>query len=120
MPYMPVDIEGIGLRIIKIRKELGYSQKILAEKANLGRSFISHIEAGSQKPSFDVIVKIIDKFNVSADWLLTGEGQMFVDENKVLSNMSEEHLQLMKKLLSKTEDNQKKIITAFENLLELD
>ena len=118
---MTVDVGEISKRVVELRKYLGFSQKVMAEKTNLGRSFISHIEAGTQKPSFDFIVKIINSFNVSADWLLIGEGQMFLAEKSdVIKQMTKEHLKLIENLQSKTPENQEKIISSFNNLLNID
>ncbi len=48
-----------------------------ADAIQVQRSGISHILSGRNQPSFDFIVKVIDKFpDVSAEWLLTGKGKM--------------------------------------------
>ncbi|MES0490034.1 MAG: helix-turn-helix transcriptional regulator [Leptospirales bacterium] len=57
---MVVDLDGLGHRMLEFRKSIGYSQKVIAEKTGIGRSFISHIEAGSQRPSFEVINKLLN------------------------------------------------------------
>lgn len=49
-----------------------------AELLGVQRSAISHILSGRNKPSFDLIHKIITKFpRINADWLITGNGEMY-------------------------------------------
>lgn len=48
-----------------------------AEILGVQRSAISHILTGRNKPSFDLISKIIVKFPaINAEWLITGKGEM--------------------------------------------
>lgn len=42
------------------------------------KNFITNIKNGSA-PSADKILKIAEYFNVTTDWLLTGEGSMYKD-----------------------------------------
>lgn len=50
--------EKLGRRIQKRRKELGYTQEELAEKLNLSRTHMGHIEQGRKSPSLEVLDKI--------------------------------------------------------------
>ncbi|MFA7115960.1 MAG: helix-turn-helix domain-containing protein [Bacteroidales bacterium] len=54
----------------------------LADKLGIGRSSISHILAGRNKPSYDFIRSILIKFpNLNADWFITGKGKPYKDSN---------------------------------------
>ncbi len=53
-----------------IRKQHNISMKKLGEAINLGESTISQYESGNREPSFDILIKIADYFNVSIDYLL--------------------------------------------------
>lgn len=64
-------------RIIQIREHFGLSQKEFAEKLSVQRSSISEIESGKRDVSRNIISALVALFDVSADWLLTGEGEMF-------------------------------------------
>lgn len=44
--------------------------KKLGEAMNLGESTISQYESGNREPSFDILIRIADYFNVSIDYLL--------------------------------------------------
>ncbi len=53
-----------------------------AETIGVQRSSISHIISGRNKPSLDLINKILEGFpKVSTDWLLLGKGDMYIDES---------------------------------------
>jgi len=47
-----------GKRIQKRRKELGITQEELADRLNLSRTHMGHIEQGRRSPSLEVINKI--------------------------------------------------------------
>jgi len=60
-----------------------------ADIIGVQRSGISHILSGRNKPSLDVLNKILVSFpDVSGDWLITGEGEML----KVKNNVSDKEL----------------------------
>lgn len=46
------------MNIREKRKELGLSQKELAEKSGITQSFLCDIEQGRSKPSIDVAIKL--------------------------------------------------------------
>jgi DNA-binding XRE family transcriptional regulator len=64
-------------RIIRIMNEEKMNASQFSEYIGIQRAAISHIIAGRNKPSLDVIKKILNKFSsVNPDWLLSGEGHM--------------------------------------------
>ena len=42
----------------QLREAKGWTQEILAEKANIDRSYVAGIEAGLRNPSFKALAKI--------------------------------------------------------------
>ena len=50
--------EKLGRHIQKLRKEKGYTQEKLAEKAGLALTSIAYIEAGYNFPAFETLHKI--------------------------------------------------------------
>jgi plasmid maintenance system antidote protein VapI len=53
-----------------------------ADEIGVQRSSISHIISGRNKPSYDFIIKLLNRFKgINAEWLLTGEGSM-IKSNK--------------------------------------
>ena len=54
-----------------------------AESIGVQRSNISHILSGRNKPSLELINKILDRYpQVNTDWLLLGKGPLFTEETK--------------------------------------
>lgn len=61
----------IGLR--KIRKLRKLNQQKVAMELNISREALSHYENGKREPSLDMLIKMSRYFNVSIDYLITGE-----------------------------------------------
>ena len=64
-------------RIIELREKLGLSQEEFAKKLNFSRNFIEQVETGEENLPEQTIFDICLKFDVSEEWLRTGEGEMF-------------------------------------------
>jgi transcriptional regulator with XRE-family HTH domain len=64
-------------RIKILRKSLGLTQVEFSEKLKLAHSIVSRIETGSVPLTDKNISLICLIFNVSEEWLRTGEGDMF-------------------------------------------
>ena len=65
-----MDYYAIGQRIRRIRKAKGISQEILAEKAGISTTHMSHIETANTKLSLPVFVAIAEALEVSTETLL--------------------------------------------------
>lgn len=64
-------------RIQKIIDEQGISLNAFAQEIGVNRSTISHILTGRNKPSVEVLQKILKRFpSLSSDWLILGYGGM--------------------------------------------
>ena len=61
---------SVGRRIAKTRMDKGFSQATLAEKANISVSHLSNIERGRKSLSAEVLFKIAEALQVSADGIL--------------------------------------------------
>lgn len=64
-------------RILELRKALDLTQSEFGAKIGLSRDGIASYERGTAKPTGTAIQAIIYTFNVSREWLETGEGDMF-------------------------------------------
>ena len=60
------------------RKSLALSQGEMAEKLGMAQVQYGTYERGSRKPSAEVFQKLIKEFNININYLLTGEGPMFI------------------------------------------
>ena len=57
----------IGKKLQTIRKSNGYTQEQLAEKVEVSVRYISDVEQDRAKPSYEVLVKICNTFEISLD-----------------------------------------------------
>ena len=68
-------------RIKEIRKYFKLNQGEFGERIGVKQSTVTAYETGSREPSESVIMAICREFNVSREWLETGEGEMFDTAN---------------------------------------
>ena len=55
----------------------------LADILGVQRSGLSHILSARNKPSYDFILTILNKYPaLNPDWLITGKGKMYRDQNE--------------------------------------
>ena len=62
----------LGEAVRQTRKETGFSQEKLAERADLSTVFISRIERGVESPSVDNLLKIAKALGVRVRDLVAG------------------------------------------------
>lgn len=72
----------IGLRVRKIRKTLGYTQVQMVTFFDIGRANYSRIEKGEIFPTATILNVLHKEFNVSLDWLICNEGEMFASDRQ--------------------------------------
>lgn len=65
-------------RLILLRKALNITQAALAKKIGVTRFAISNYESGMRNITDRTVRQICAAYNVSYDWLTTGQGEMFV------------------------------------------
>jgi transcriptional regulator with XRE-family HTH domain len=64
-------------RIRQLIEYTGLSSSQFADRIEVPRAILSHILSGRNKPSLDVILKVISNYRtINPDWLLIGEGEM--------------------------------------------
>jgi len=64
-------------KIIKLRKQLGWSQEELAEKMNVSRQSVSKWESTNSIPDLNRIIMLAEIFDVSTDYLLKDDIEVF-------------------------------------------
>ena len=87
-------------RIKELRKMLNITQKEFATKIGLKPSTLSDIEHNNCGISERVIIAICAKFHVNENWLRTGKGNVFIEEDKKFN----EFFELYKNLSSPLQD----------------
>jgi len=86
----------ISERIVQIRDRL--TQAEFAERVGINANTLRAYEKGRTQPSAETLSAICVKFNVSAHWLLTGEGPMFKNDDSSISSM--ERSEVARRLLA--------------------
>lgn len=71
-------------RIRILRKELGLTQVEFASKIRLSQNHLTGIETGKRNLTDPVSKLICNEFDVNEQWLRTGEGDMFTEQNASL------------------------------------
>lgn len=66
-------MQRFGEKLRALRKKHGLSYRKLASELGVAHSHIAGIEAGSHKPSADLVLKIAKFFQVSTDQLMDDE-----------------------------------------------
>ena len=74
------ELENFARRLQEVRHRLHLMQKELAEMIGYSDSFISLLEAAQTKPGYFFFKNMLEKFNVNPLYLLSGEGEMFLEE----------------------------------------
>lgn len=77
-------------RIKQIRKEHKLTQVEFGEKIGVKGNTVTGYETGIRNPTVAVILSICREFGISKEWLLTGEGEMKIEDckdNRYLSNV---------------------------------
>ena len=89
----------IGERLAEVRKDHGDRQRDLAEKLNVVYFTVSSWEQGKSEPSHELLVKICQLYQVSADYLLgvTNVDPAYVQRRR-LERFSKEELDFLEQM----------------------
>ena len=74
---LPMDFPN---RIVKLRKEQGFTQQSLADKVTLHVSQIKRYESGVAQPTLETLVRIAKALHVSLDELVFDEHEFDLDD----------------------------------------
>lgn len=87
----------MNTRLKEIRKSLDLNQLEFCKPLNISRSHLAGIESGIKKLTDRLINDICDEYNVNKNWLVNGEGDMFIDPlvNFKLDPEIEEYVRLV-------------------------
>jgi len=89
----------------------------LAKKLGITRPTVHSILNGSSLPSAKVLMPLIENYpNVNLNWLLSGKGEMLIDENQVI--LSKDHLNRLADSLERENNMLRKEINGLAEELE--
>lgn len=112
-------IKDIPERLKAIRRALNLNQTEFIKKTGIEQGFYSKVENGKLTPSFDFIVRIAEVYNISLDYLILGEGAMFLKDKETNDKIKEQYYALIEKISKMNLENQIKIVRAIDATLDL-
>jgi transcriptional regulator with XRE-family HTH domain len=62
----------------KLRHELRLSAQKLADSMGISLITMQNYELGKREPKYSFLLKLLTDYNVNINWLMTGEGDMFL------------------------------------------
>lgn len=62
----------LGMRILYLRKQKGWSQEDLALEAGINKNYICDMENGRRNPSLEIIERLAKAFGISISELFKG------------------------------------------------
>ncbi|NIM14738.1 MAG: helix-turn-helix domain-containing protein [Candidatus Aminicenantes bacterium] len=75
-------LENIGTRMRQLRKTLGFTQDTFASILKISKPAYVRYEYGKRFPPVHVIQFLYKKYKVDNNWVVTGEGEMFLKEEE--------------------------------------
>lgn len=101
------------------------TQEDFAKEIDMSRSNLANIETGKINLIDRVISTICTRFQLSKEWLLTGQGDMYIQtDDKIVAqlvekyNMTDEQRQVMEIFLDMPEEKRQLVAKAFFALLD--
>lgn len=82
-----INYASIGNRVQRIRRNLGMTQEVLAEKINVTPTHISRIETGTSSPSLQTLVDICNVLGITIDDLMRDSLSARPNINRLLEEL---------------------------------
>lgn len=109
-------------RVKEVRKTLGLTLEKFGDRLGIKKAAVSKIEKGENSLTDANIKAICREFSVDYMWLITGEGEMFVETDddfferidRIMAGENETRKNMIKMLLYASDDD----IEAFDRLVD--
>ena len=105
---MYIDYSEVGKRLARRRRELGYKQCDVCEKAELSNKYLSNLERAISLPSLKVLMKLCEVLQTTPDEILLGA------TTNVNSSDYAKHVAAR---MQKLNNNQKKLVMNFIDMV---
>lgn len=90
-------METLGNRLKHIRTIKNLTQLDFGSAIGVTKQAIANVESSHSNPSIDFLSKLIENFNVNVNWLITGKGELFM--NNTLELIEDEFTLKVEKIL---------------------
>ena len=105
----------IGERIKAVRIAVGLTQIKFAERIAVATSYVSESENAVREPNERAIRLICAEFNINEDWLRTGQGNMYNEED---SASISESIKILKSFTQDYQDDALGILKILQRIYE--
>ena len=83
-----------GERLRQVRKELDLTQEQMGERLGYSQSTYQRYESGRSKVPLDLIDGLKHQFRVDPEWVISGDGEMFMPEGPKPASTQDENVEL--------------------------
>jgi transcriptional regulator with XRE-family HTH domain len=101
-----ISYKDVGARIREARGKRGWSQAELASRTKISTSHISDMENGKENFGIEILSRLVETLDVSADWLLCLDASDSLSYNSAVNSLfsdcSPEEVKILMKLMSET------------------
>lgn len=104
---------SINQRVKEVRRALKLSQAKFAKALSMSNGYVAGIELGHNNVNDRIVKLICFTFNVSEQWLKTGEGRMFSEAPNQLADLASATFKELKP------EYQEYILKQIDQLLEI-
>lgn len=102
---------AVGQRIKILLKELQISKSAMGRVLNISHTAVANLITEHSNPTINTLIPLLKTYNVNANWLILGEGEMFVDvQNTILSEREIELLADLNRCIKRNESLQDRIL----------
>lgn len=110
-------MDAINKRVVNFLVQTGKSKSEFANELNVSPSIISHVSSGRNKVGLELVQKMLERYTgLSANWLLTGSGAMFEEDNAVQVDALKKDIASLKSELNSLEGQFSVFKRNFEKL----
>lgn len=76
---MSITLDGLGLRMLAIRKREGFTQSVMAAKLDISDRAYNYYEQEKRELPISVATRFCNLFEISIEWLLVGDTGSIAD-----------------------------------------
>jgi transcriptional regulator with XRE-family HTH domain len=109
-----------GERLRWCRDKKGLTQKFVAEKIGVKNNTLSSYESGKRQPDYETLKKLADLYEVSIDYILTGEDQQGSSDEMWKELLDPQKQIFFKDLMDAPEEKIQELIRFWEFIKERD
>ena len=80
--FVAMETKTLGDRLKAIRQAKNLTLQELAAIIGSSHGYLSQVERNQKKPGSEILLSLKQHLNVNINWLLTGEGEMFIKNNE--------------------------------------